>query len=207
MSDHTHPGPLSPWLAGLLVTAQDALKRLLRIVRLGKNARVLELGCADGEVSFLIARDFGCLVVAADEEDQATPSLSEKLKAHGLSNRVEFRKIDRSKMPFAEGSFDLIVLCRSLLFSLPLAAAVLRPLLATQGRLVIGHRTRVGRSLDEETGRGVPAPQQLLLLLAAEGFEPEGLETFGEDAGISCALLVGRRREPSEAPSVSRRGA
>src|SRR5713226_8808210 len=205
MSDRTHPGPLSPWLAGMPVRAQEALKRLLKIARVGKGARVLELGCADGEVSIQLARDFGCRVVAADEGGQAERSLSEKLQAHGLSSRVEFRQIDRSKMPFAEGSFDLIVLCRSLLFPLPRAAAVLRPLLAVQGRLVIGHRTRVGRSLDEETGRGVPAPQQLLLLLAAEGFEPEGLETFGEDAGISCSLLVGRRREPSEAPSVSRR--
>jgi SAM-dependent methyltransferase len=205
MSDHAHPGPLSPWLAGLPVSAQEALKRLLKSVRLGKGARVLELGCADGEVSFQVARDFGCQVVAADEEDQTGPGLSEKLQAHGLSNRVEFRKVDRSKMPFAEGSFDLIVLCRSLLFSLPLAAAVLRPLLAAQGRLVIGHRTRVGRPLDEETGRGMPSPQQLLHLLAAEGFEPEGLETFGEEAGVSCALLIGRRREPSEPPSTLRR--
>ena len=205
MSDRTHPGPLSPWLGGMPVSAQQALKRLLKIARVGKVTRVLELGCADGDVSIQLARDFGCRVLAADEDDQAGRGLAEKLRAHDLSGRVEFRQIDRSKMIFAEGSFDVIVLCRRLLFPLPKAAAVLRPLLAAQGRLIISHRTRVGRSQDEES-RGLPTPQQLLHLLAAEGFEPEGLETFGQDAGASCALLVGRRREPSEAPS-SRRGA
>jgi SAM-dependent methyltransferase len=204
MTDRADPGPLSPWLAAMPVSAQGALNRLLKIARVGKNSRVLELGCADGEVTLQLARHFGCRVVAADED--APAGLPEKLHARGLSSRVEFRQIERSDMPFTEGSFDLIVLCRSLLFSLPRAAAVLRPLLAAEGRLVIGHRTRVGRLLDGDTGEELPAPRQLLHLLASEGFEPEGLETFGEKAGISCALLVGRRKEPSEAPSFSRRG-
>ena len=81
----------------------DALKIFVR----GKNfARVLDLGCGGGHVSFAVAPDAG-EVVAYDLSGAMLAAVAEEAGARGLTN-IAVRQGKAEILPFEDGSFDFL---------------------------------------------------------------------------------------------------
>jgi ubiquinone/menaquinone biosynthesis C-methylase UbiE len=74
-----------------------------------QGKRVLDVGCGIGGPAFEIARTSGSNVVGVDLEapliERATAA-SEKL---GLAAQCEFRTVEIGPLPFADGSFDIVI--------------------------------------------------------------------------------------------------
>jgi len=82
-------------------TPEDARYPLVEAVVASAPARVLEVGCGWGELSEWIARETGADVVATD----LSPRMVELTRQRG----VEAPVADAQDLPFADGSFDVVV--------------------------------------------------------------------------------------------------
>jgi ubiquinone/menaquinone biosynthesis C-methylase UbiE len=81
-------------------------EKLLRYVEGEHESEFLDVGCGDGEVIKYIARRYGSRVVGIDI-DVGQLKLARK-KVNGLAN-ASFIEADATSLPFAEGSFDVVL--------------------------------------------------------------------------------------------------
>ena len=97
---------------------------------------VLEVGCGAGDFAIHVAKA-GAAVTAVDFSPAAIEMARAKAKAHGMA--VQFQSADAEALPFADGSFDVVLSCECLehvpdpLRALVQMARVLRP----SGHLVL----------------------------------------------------------------------
>jgi len=82
-------------------TTHDARVPLVAAVVAAAPSRVLEVGCGWGELAAWIARDTGADVIATD----LSPRMVELARGKGLDARVA----DVQALPFADGSFDVVI--------------------------------------------------------------------------------------------------
>lgn len=122
--------------------------------------RILDVGCARGEVSIELARAFpGAEITGLDLTGSylALPQAPE-----GGPGRVVFTKGEAGKMPFASGSFQVVV-CVNVLPTVPDPVAALREMervLAPGGRLFIYCMRRSWRvQLNAALGLGYTAEE------------------------------------------------
>jgi ubiquinone/menaquinone biosynthesis C-methylase UbiE len=161
---------------------------MAQLARLGSSSKVLDLGCGTGSVSLLIAQDFGCTVVAADNDAEALDSLTRQLRSQALDGRVETLKIDFAQLTFADGEFDLVLAPGKGIYSFAEAAVKLRRYLAPRGRLLVCQPVRVSAQVaaplatfwEKKLGTPLQLPRELLLALAKAGYDPEGIEALSE---------------------------
>ncbi len=123
------------------------------------GARVLEIGCGPGHLSSRLARDHGLVVVGVDLD----AAMLEKARAHAArlegASPPTFIVGDAAALPFAAGSFDLVISTLSLHHwddpsaALREIARVLRP----EGRALIWD-LRSGRAAMHA---GIPDPAAL----------------------------------------------
>ena len=107
---------------------------LERVPRAGIR-KVLDLGCGQGNTSRMLAAQFPDAEVTGLEYD---PNLVAYARANSSSTRVRFEQGDATKLPFTEGSFDL-VFARYLLVHIPEPDLVIREMfrgLRPGGRVV-----------------------------------------------------------------------
>jgi ubiquinone/menaquinone biosynthesis C-methylase UbiE len=91
--------------------------------RVPAEARILDLGCGTGEITWRLAALFpGAHLTGVDLEEAHLERARERCRE--VEARVEFRKGDALALPFATGSFDLVV-CRHVLQAIPSAQKVL----------------------------------------------------------------------------------
>ena len=92
---------------GSAVHAQGAdLQALAELVRGRSDARVLDLGCGAGHVSFHVAPQAG-EVVAYDLSPEMLDVVAHSARERGLRNVVTQQGVAES-LPFADGSFDYV---------------------------------------------------------------------------------------------------
>lgn len=168
---------------------RQSLRRLALIARLGSGSKVLDLGCGSGGASILLARDFGCSVVAADEDGAALTALEARLRSESLSSRVETLKIDFSQLTFADGEFNLILAPAGGIYSFSEATRKLRRYLAPRGRLLVCHPVRIGKNQtssafakywEEKLGEPLQLPRELLQIFEQAAYEPEAVEALSD---------------------------
>ena len=167
---------------------RQSLRRMAQTARLGSGAKVLDLGCGSGGTSLLLAREFGCTVVAADSDNTALATLTSRVRSESLQARVETLKIDFAQLTFAEGEFNLVLAPGKGTYSFSDAVNNLRRYLASRGRLVVCHPVRVGAQVppalaqywEQKLGRPLQAPRDMLLVLSEAGYEPENIESLSE---------------------------
>jgi ubiquinone/menaquinone biosynthesis C-methylase UbiE len=167
---------------------RHSLRRMALIARLGNGSKVLDLGCGSGSASILLAKDFGCSVVAADDDGAALATLASRARSESLSPRVETLKIDFAQLTFADGEFNLVIAPAVSVYSFPEAARKLRRYLAPRGRLLICHPVRVGHQgssvlakyWEQKLGGPLQLPRELLQVFEHAGYEPEALEALSE---------------------------
>lgn len=81
--------------------------RILAMLQLSGDERVLDMGCGSGFHSLLIAEALPQgEVVAVDISSEMLERLRSNAAARGLGDRVEVLRADGLKLPLAEGAFD-----------------------------------------------------------------------------------------------------
>jgi SAM-dependent methyltransferase len=142
----------------------------------GQPACVLDLGTGTGAAALEAARRFPeAKVVGVDLAGEMLAQAREKTPAE-LRERVRFERADASRLPFDDGSFELVLLANMIPFFDELARVV-----APGGHVLFGF------SAGPETPIWVP-PERLRTELAARGFAH--FATF--EAGGGTALLARR---------------
>jgi demethylmenaquinone methyltransferase/2-methoxy-6-polyprenyl-1,4-benzoquinol methylase len=110
--------------------------------RVGRAApqRILDLGCGTGELSDRSARHFPAAeVVAADFTDAMLRLAAQRLGRTRAASRYRFARATARRLPFRDGSFDLVVsafVARNLP-DLPEALAEMRRMLRPGGSVLI----------------------------------------------------------------------
>ncbi|MDY7230785.1 SAM-dependent methyltransferase [Hyalangium rubrum] len=166
--------------------SDEATRRFARVAQLEPGSRVLVLGCGPNNAAVLLARDMGCSVVAADTEDALLAQVRERVRALGLGDRVETRRVDLERLGLPESEFDAILIQGRVFYPLTATLGALRRLLAKRGRIGMTYPARVGRYTAKaalefwEKRLGAPPllPRELLLELEAQGYEPESAESL-----------------------------
>lgn len=90
------------------IRGRAATLELAKAAGLDANKRVLDVGSGIGGTSRCLAKEFGCRVSGIDltaEYCHVAAMLTAKI---GLANLVDFRQGDATRMPFEDGSFDVV---------------------------------------------------------------------------------------------------
>jgi SAM-dependent methyltransferase len=164
----------------------EATRRFARAAQLEPGSRVFVLGCGPISAPVLLARDLGCSVVAADTDDALLAPVRERVRALGLGDRVEVRKVDLERLGIPDGEFDAILVQGRVFWPLRASLANLRRLLAKRGRVGMTYPAKVGRFTakavleywEDRLGEPPLSPRDLLLDMEAHGFEPESAEAL-----------------------------
>jgi SAM-dependent methyltransferase len=161
------------WTAMRSADAFASLEAALHAMR-RPPARVLDLGTGTGLAAFAIARRFPEAEVVGADLSEAMVAQARAGTPPELADRVRFQAADASHLPFADGSFDLVVLANMIPFFDELARVA-----APGGDVVFMF------SAGPETPIWV-APERLRKELAGRGFS----EFADFQAGAGTALLA-----------------
>lgn len=108
--DDKHIGFLEElWGEGFLSPGgPEEVARVIEGVEIaGKH--VLDIGCGSGAIAVILARDFGAAkVTGIDVETPVCEAARRRVKAAGLSDRIDIVKVDPGPMPFADATFDVV---------------------------------------------------------------------------------------------------
>jgi arsenite methyltransferase len=114
-------------------------RRALEVAHVDKECAVLDIACGKGESIFLLAKEFGCRGVGIDLSLPKIERASSESREQGFSDGVSFLVSDAEVLPFADSSFDLVLLeCSfSVLPAKRRAASEMARVLKPGGRLVM----------------------------------------------------------------------
>ncbi len=141
----THIAERYEWFDHLASLGNDYLWRpralwdLDRFRAAGPMARVLDVGCGTGELARQVARHYpGAQVLAADFTGAMLRRADEATRSRPEAGRVGFARATALRLPFADGSFDLVTnafVARNLA-DLPTALREMRRVLRPNGVLL-----------------------------------------------------------------------
>ena len=96
--------------ARFLSFGQDPRWRSFLVERIGAapEETVLDVACGTAAVSLELVRRYGCRVVGVDQSAAMLAAGRERVRAAGLSGRIELRKGRAEELPFADASFDAL---------------------------------------------------------------------------------------------------
>jgi len=128
------------------VTTEES-REIPRVLGLGPESEVLEIGSGSGRYALDVAATAGCRVLGVDINEAGIVNANELAKAGNLAERVRFEKCDASKaLPFGEAEFDA-VFSNDVLCHIPGRDRLLRELhrvLRPRGRLLFSDALVVG---------------------------------------------------------------
>ncbi len=127
LGDSLHPG-------GRLLT-----RKLAEATVIGRETRVLDIACGNGDSARLLAFELGCDVVGLDQSGNNIARATRLAAEAGLSDKVKFVQGDANSLDFANNAFD-VVCCECALCTFAdvgRALAELRRVLKVGGRVGI----------------------------------------------------------------------
>lgn len=180
------------WLAAHLVArlTADANRWMIDCLEVGRDDRVLDVGCGPGlAVAYAAASD--SRAVGVDASPTMVRHAGRRNRAAIRQGRVEIRRADATRLPFADAAFNKVGSLNSLQFwpAPEQGLAELHRVLAPAGRVAVVLMAR-----SDEPG-GAPTPPwvaQLLAQMGDAGFTGLELATrsFG---GVAHRALMGYR--------------
>ncbi len=97
LGESYHPGGL------------ELTRRLARSLDLRSGQKALDVASGPGATAFLLAAEFGVEVEGVDLGEQSVAKANAKAAAQGLDVQVRFHVGDAERLPFPDGSFDVVV--------------------------------------------------------------------------------------------------
>jgi ubiquinone/menaquinone biosynthesis C-methylase UbiE len=140
LGDQLHPG------------GRDLTRKLAEATIIGRDTEVLDVACGRGESDRELVAHRGCRVVGIDYSSANVARSRELTKEAGLDDRARFIAGDAERLPFEDGSFD-VVICECSLCTFPDPARALSEI-----KRVLRPGGRVGIS---DVVLNAPAPQSL----------------------------------------------
>lgn len=89
-------------------TSKDQADALIRLLRLGPDSDLIDLGAGTGWPGIYIAKTCSCSVTLVDLPKIGLQIALKRAEEEGLADRVSSRIADAADLPFSEGSFDAI---------------------------------------------------------------------------------------------------
>jgi ubiquinone/menaquinone biosynthesis C-methylase UbiE len=86
-----------------------ATKKIIELLKIDKNKKVLDIACGKGLTSIYLAKKYGCQVVGIDILEKSIKEAKKLAKKNGVSHLVSFQVADASKLPFPNDEFDIIL--------------------------------------------------------------------------------------------------
>lgn len=108
INEHYFGDPLHP-------TTQRCRQRIHWICRQVEGRRILDVGCSQGIVCLLLAREgFDCTGIDIELAAINNARAALEKEENGVRQRVRFEEADAANLPFDENTFDTVVLCEIL---------------------------------------------------------------------------------------------
>jgi|FEC22Drversion2_1045045.scaffolds.fasta_scaffold00718_16 tocopherol O-methyltransferase len=148
-----HFGHYGPGIREHAHALSNANQVLASVARIGAGDRVLDAGCGVGGSSLWLARHLAVDVVGITPVEHQVAMAREVASRRGLQHRATFEQADYTRVPFPDGSFDVVWALESLCHAIDKrsfyreALRLLRP----GGRLVVAEYVRTTRHFDAET--------------------------------------------------------
>ncbi len=149
--------------------------RMLRRTVLPDGARVLDLGCGHGAVAIMVAQRFPTAIItgidlwrSVDQSGNSIEATTANVELNGLGGRIHLDTGDMTKLPYADGAFDLITASLSI-HNIPTAEGRREAIheavrvLAPRGRILVAdiQRARDYAAELRELGFSVTGPLSL----------------------------------------------
>jgi SAM-dependent methyltransferase len=128
-------------------TNEEVVRGMLKLAGTTKDDIVYDLGCGDGRIPVIAARDFGARGVGIDIDPQRIAEANENARRNGVTGLVEFRQQDLFKADIREATVVTLYLLPDLNEKLrPRLWAELKP-----GTRVVSHQFEMGSWKPEKT--------------------------------------------------------
>ncbi len=135
-------------LAPFVTTPYPVIELMLELAEVDPSDVVYDIGCGDGRIVNLAAQEFGARGVGIDIDPELIAKSREIAEKVGVSDKVEFRLGDATKMDLSEATVVTI-------YILPDSIAILRPQFEEQlrpGTYVVSHNYAIPGWEDKEIG-------------------------------------------------------
>jgi precorrin-6B methylase 2 len=121
-------------------TNEEVVRGMLKLAGVTKDDIVYDLGCGDGRIPVIAARDFGARGVGIDIDPQRVSEANANVKQAGVANRVQIRQSDLFTADIKEATVVTLYLLQSLNMKLrPKLLADLKP-----GTRIVSHAFDMG---------------------------------------------------------------
>jgi SAM-dependent methyltransferase len=203
--DRLAPADLAP-LEDFHTMGRVATARLVELACIAGDTAVLDAGSGVGGTARYIADRYGCEVTAVDLTDEYCETNRWLNRLVGLDARISVQRADVTELPFAAGSFDVVV-SQHVQMNVPDKArlyAEARRVLTGGGRLAlwditIGDDGQLDFPLpwaDEPARSHLVAPDGLRALVESAGFAVEQWNDLTEQATALMGAMLERPADP-----------
>jgi SAM-dependent methyltransferase len=203
--DHLQPADLA-LLEDFHTMGRYATGQLVDLAEITRDTRVLDAGSGVGGTARYVADHCGCRVTAVDLTDEYCETSRWLNRLVGLDDRISVRQADVTELPFADGTFD-VVISQHVQMNVADKARLYseaRRVLVNGGRfalwdITIGDRGELDYPMpwaDQPEGSHLVTPDELHAVVKSVGFAVEHWNDLTEQAVALMQALLAQPPNP-----------